>query len=352
MRYVLILILLMPFAVQAQNYPAYTSVYVNDFADLIDAETEARIVKSLKAVKAERGVEMTVVTIESRLDYGPSDAIEPFATGLFNSWGIGDPRRNDGILVLVARQDRDMRIELGKGYPPVFDDRVKRVIDHHFIPWFKEDEYAKGIEAGVTETIKRTRLEFTDAGYTTSSRLRLEADNIASSVRSGGFFAWILGALAIVSSGFGGFRFRRFLRNRPRQCDLCGRKMTRLSEESDDKWLAHGQKVEESLNSKDYDVWYCAHDDHVLIEGYRAWFSGYSACPSCDYRTLHSLRTVLSSATTSSSGRARIDYNCRNCDHSYSETVTIPRKSKSSSSSSGSSFSGGSSSGGGASGSW
>ena len=76
-----------------------------------------------------------------------------------------------------------------------------------------------------------------------------------------------------------------------------------------------------------------------------------AACPDCGFRTLHSQRTVLEAATTSQSGRARVDYDCRNCTHQHTEYVTIAKKSERSSSSGGS-FGGGSSSGGGASGSW
>lgn len=363
MKHLIFLLFLLPTLALAQDrptsntdgtadLPAYTSTYINDFAGIISPEATENIRAMLEQVRKERGVEMTVVTIRSRNDFGDWNAIEPFATALFNKWGVGDAKRNDGIMVLVAWQDRDMRIELGAGYPPVFDDRVKAVIDHHFIPWFREEKYSEGIEAGVAETIKRTWLEFDNDGYTTRSRIWAEANNAIESTRSGGIFAWIFGAVGIAGAGLGAVGFRRWRRNKPRICDLCGRKMERLSEISDDQYLSHGQKVEESLNSKDYDVWYCRHEDHVMIEGYKSWFSGFGTCPNCDFVTLHSERTVLTSATTSSSGMARVDYSCRNCDHKYSEKVVIPKKSSSSSSSSSGSFGGGSSSGGGASGSW
>ncbi len=345
-----IILAIFPVALLAQSYPDHTSTFVNDFADLIDPETEARIVAELEAVREERGVEMTVVTIHSRKDYGNFGAIEPFATGLFNYWGVGDATRNDGIMVLVAVDDRDMRIELGDGYPDIFDDIVKRVIDHHFLPYFKNDQYAEGIENGVIETIRRTKLDYTAEGLTFGSRVRVEGSNIRDIILGGGIITWLV---VVFGSIFGISGFRRYLRNKPRICNICDRQMERLSEVADDAHLDQGQLVEESLKSKDYDVWYCRNDDHVMIEGYRRWFSAYSACPSCNYRTLHSHRTVLNAATTSSTGSARIDYDCQNCDYTDTETVTIPMISKtSSSSSSGGSFGGGSSSGGGASGSW
>jgi uncharacterized protein len=145
---------------------------------------------------------------------------------------------------------------------------------------------------------------------------------------------------------------RRWRRNRPRACAQCDATMIRAGEAADDEHLDGGQRLEEFLKSVDYDVWYCADCGHMRIERYPAWFSGHGSCPRCDYKTLKTTTTVLQSATTTSTGRKRIDYDCQHCGYENSETRTIPKKSKSSSGSGRSSFGGGSSSGGGASGSW
>ncbi|MEY8842814.1 YgcG family protein, partial [Cribrihabitans sp. XS_ASV171] len=98
------------------DYPGYDEIYVNDYAGLLSSEAEARVRQDLKDLYARAGIEMTVLTIENMGAYGHQGAIEPFATGLFNAWGIGNAARNDGVLVLVARYDREMRIEIGSGY--------------------------------------------------------------------------------------------------------------------------------------------------------------------------------------------------------------------------------------------
>lgn len=363
-------LLLFPTLVWAQTFPSPLSSYVNDYIDIIDEETEARISETLRELRQTTGVEMTVVTINSRHDYGSFSSIADFGTALFNAWGVGNKDRNDGILVVVAKSDRDMRVALGSGYPPVYDDRMKRVIDHYYLPYFKEGLFAKGIEAGVAETIKRAVLETAAAAETPRTNLPVsselsdaekiarqqEMDRRESAYQRRSFMSWALGFVSFVSAIAGGWYFIRWRRNRPRFCDICTRAMIRLSEDDEDTYLNRGQTVEERVGSKDYDVWLCPHDDHIQIESYGRWFSGHSACGNCGFKTLHSQRTTLVSATTSSSGRARVDYSCKNCGHSYSETVTIPRKStpssSSSSSSAGGSFGGGSSSGGGASGSW
>jgi uncharacterized protein len=150
-------------ATHAQDLPAPQTPFVSDLADLIDAETESGITRELRTLKQERGTEMAVVTIDSRATYGGDTSLEAFSTGLFNDWGIGDADRNDGILFLVSRDDRETRIELGAGYAPIYDDRMKAVIDNTIMPHFRQGDFAAGIDAGVLEIIKRTEFAFADS---------------------------------------------------------------------------------------------------------------------------------------------------------------------------------------------
>jgi uncharacterized protein len=149
-----------PAAAQEQAYPDPLSPYVSDHADLIGPEAEARLTEALSLLREETGTEFAVVTIPTRAAYAPSASLEAFATGLFNSWGIGDPAKNDGILVLVIPEDREMRIELGAGYPPVWDTVAENVIDNSFLPRFREDLYEEGIERGTLATIDRIARPF------------------------------------------------------------------------------------------------------------------------------------------------------------------------------------------------
>jgi len=137
----------------AQSYPEYNSTTVNDYAGLLDDTSEARVVAQLEALKKDTGVEMAVLTLSRQEMFAPDITLEKFATGLFNEWGIGDKISNDGVLVLVMKTDRAMRIELGGSYGRDWDRAAARVIDRSFLPAFKEDRYQYGIEAGVTDTI-------------------------------------------------------------------------------------------------------------------------------------------------------------------------------------------------------
>ncbi|SDJ31220.1 TPM domain-containing protein [Aliiruegeria lutimaris] len=328
--------------------PGYRDVYINDYAGLLEEAAEERIRLDLIELYDQTGIEMTVLTIGSMKDYGYDGTIESFSTRLFNTWGIGNADQNNGVLILVARYDRQMRIEIGAGYAASRDEDMQRVIDKVFLPAFRRDAYQEGIEAGVDATIREVAGVY-PGGYEHSTLERGWSVIWRSLQNLGG---WFLGIVA-VPLGAALVWFRRYLRNRPRACGHCGTMMLRAGEEADDEHLDGGQRLEEFLKSVDYDVWHCPGCGHMTIERYQGWFTTYSTCPECGYRTLETTSHVLSAATKTSTGRKRIDYDCKNCSYSDSETRTIPKISESSSSgSSRSSFGGGSSSGGGASGSW
>ena len=347
--FVLISVLcLYAFPVTAQTYPDYSEIYVNDFAELLSHSEKAAIRADLQELREKRDIEFTVVTIRYMSDYGHHGTIEPFATGLFNHWGVGDANRNDGVMMLIARYDRKMRIEVGSGYGTSKDVSLRQIIDNTITPQFKSGNYADGIADGVAAVIYDLIGEYPgEIDGTITQKARGFVTRLIDTLK------WALIPVGGALSAFGWWMYRRWSRFRKRRCPVDGVKMQLLAEHWDDKHLNEGERTEEELKSVDYDVWLCPDCEHLTIEAYKSWFSRYSACRNCNYKTLEGTTTILQSATTTSTGRKRIDYECHHCTENYSVTKTIPKVSKSSSSSGGSSsFGGGSSSGGGASGSW
>lgn len=161
-----LLLITLPFSVFAQDYPAYQSLYVNDFAGIIDADTEMQITQTLTALRRDKGIEMTVVTVQTLADYNSTQSVPAFATGLFNHWGVGDATRNDGVLFLVALNEREVFIALGAGYPESYSARMDEVFARHVKPHFLDENYARGIQMGVNETIKRTAPVYVDLSET------------------------------------------------------------------------------------------------------------------------------------------------------------------------------------------
>ena len=79
---------------------------------------------------------------------GSKNRFESYATSLFNHWKIGNRKENDGVMLLVAKADRKVRIELGAGYGSSMNRSMKQVIDHTIVPEFKRGAFGKGIYKG------------------------------------------------------------------------------------------------------------------------------------------------------------------------------------------------------------
>ena len=140
-------------ALAQSGYPTRAGAHVNDFADVLTAEDEAELRNTLQSLQSERGIEGVVVTVDAVADYGTGDDVESFAANLFNRWAIDDRETNDGFLILVAVQDRRVRIELGRAYGRRYDDAMQRVIDEEMLPAFREGAYGAGILAGTDATV-------------------------------------------------------------------------------------------------------------------------------------------------------------------------------------------------------
>lgn len=127
--------------------------YANDFADVLTAETENYINSTGRAYQKTDGVQIVAVTIESLEDA----SIEDYAYDIFNEWGIGNKTDDNGILILLSVDDREIRVEVGDGMEGVFNDaKVGRMIDRLALPHFAENDFDSGIRNlydGITQVI-------------------------------------------------------------------------------------------------------------------------------------------------------------------------------------------------------
>lgn len=133
----------------AQGLPDWITPYVSDFAEVLSPAEEARLTAKLERLRQDPGVEVAVVTVARLRDYGFESDIAKFSKDLFNQWGIGNSSRNDGALILVSTQDREVRIALGSGYSALWDARAQRVIDAIMLPLLTEGHYPAGLNAGL-----------------------------------------------------------------------------------------------------------------------------------------------------------------------------------------------------------
>ncbi len=130
----------------AQTFPKPTG-RVNDFASVIDPASEAEIDRQLDLLERNTTSEIAVATVKS-LDDMP---VEEYGNRLFKAWGVGQGKQDNGVLVLVAPNERKMRIEVGYGLEGVLPDGLAgQVIRDDFTPSFKNGDYSGGIRNGVS----------------------------------------------------------------------------------------------------------------------------------------------------------------------------------------------------------
>jgi len=140
------------------NYPTPNdNFFVNDFADVIDTETEWDIQNIAVQLHEKTTAQVVVVTINSLEGL----SIEEYAVNLFRNWGIGTAEKNNGVLILVAIEDRWSRIEVGYGLEGALTDaETRRIQDGYMIPAFQEGDYSAGIKNGFLATVHKVYNEY------------------------------------------------------------------------------------------------------------------------------------------------------------------------------------------------
>ncbi|KJJ85987.1 membrane protein containing DUF477 [Candidatus Omnitrophus magneticus] len=119
---------------------------VNDYAEVISENASASISKILNLIKEKTSVEIAVVTVKDTAGV----EINEYAVELYKSWGIGKKGEDNGILVLMAINDRKCRIEVGYGMEGIVTDAYSKIIiDELMIPHFKKGDFDGGILSGV-----------------------------------------------------------------------------------------------------------------------------------------------------------------------------------------------------------
>jgi len=156
-KFLIALLFLIASPVAAYYNPGAPSGFVSDFANVIDDSLETQMENKLVEFEKETSNEISVVTIND-LD---GDYIENFAEKLFKDWGIGKKDVNNGVLVLVAVEDRKMRIEVGYGLEGALTDAQSNwIINNEMKPNFQAGNYGEGISLAVDKIIGATKGEY------------------------------------------------------------------------------------------------------------------------------------------------------------------------------------------------
>lgn len=127
------------------TFPELTGRVV-DNADLLTAADEAALTEELRALEEKSSDQLVVVTLPSLQGY----TIEDYGYQLGRHWGIGTAKLNNGVLLIVAPNERKVRIEVGRGLEGTLTDALSRIIiESTILPRFREGNFAAGIKDGV-----------------------------------------------------------------------------------------------------------------------------------------------------------------------------------------------------------
>jgi uncharacterized protein len=148
---------LLPIFVLAYYNPGKPTGFVNDFSGTLNGQQISDLNIKLDNFEKESSNELAVVLIKN-LD---SDTIENFAEKLFKDWGIGKDKQDNGVLLLIAMEDRQMRIEVGYGLEGALTDAQSySIIQNDLVPFFRSGDYYGGINKTVDNIILATKGEY------------------------------------------------------------------------------------------------------------------------------------------------------------------------------------------------
>ncbi|MDZ7588276.1 MAG: TPM domain-containing protein [Parasphingorhabdus sp.] len=138
----------------AQTFPPLTGRVV-DAANILPPQQAADLSNRLEALEAQSQRQLVVATIPDLQGYDIAD----YGYQLGRAWGIGDQQRNDGILLIVAPNDRKVRIEVGYGLEGIMTDALSnQIIQQQILPRFRDGDMPGGIVAGTDALIAQLQL--------------------------------------------------------------------------------------------------------------------------------------------------------------------------------------------------
>jgi len=131
--------------------------HVNDYANMISPAAKAELEKELNSFEQTDSTQIVILTIPSL----EGEVLEEFSVKAAESWKIGQKGKDNGVIFLVSKQDKKIRVEVGRGLEgPLTDLTAGRIVDLVIKPSFKRGDFDGGFVAGVHSLIDAARGEF------------------------------------------------------------------------------------------------------------------------------------------------------------------------------------------------
>jgi uncharacterized protein len=162
---IICMLLLFPIAGMAQDklpVPSSPGSWVNDYAGVFSQAEASRLDQKLNGFEYRNSTQIFVVTIDDNGGY-PVSVLAPM---IGEAWGVGQKGKDNGLLMLVDMQDRDVQISTGYGLEEFVPDAIaKRVVENEIVPSFKQGAYFEGIDAATDVLISLVEGKFTPDQY-------------------------------------------------------------------------------------------------------------------------------------------------------------------------------------------
>jgi uncharacterized protein len=158
MRFVAILIAFLFSALPAMAAPSFPHLTgrVVDDAHILSEQTKSDLDQKLAALESKNSRQLVVVTVPSLQGYEISD----YGYQLGRAWGIGQAKLNNGVLFIIAPNERKVRIEVGYGLEPILTDALSElIIQQAVLPRFRTGDFNGGTEAGVAALTQQLSLD-------------------------------------------------------------------------------------------------------------------------------------------------------------------------------------------------
>jgi uncharacterized protein len=175
-RLLLALLLLVPLTAQAQTFPKRDREPVVDAANLLSPAQKAEITALSEDINKATTRQFVVATIPDLQGYDIAD----YGYRLGRAWGIGQKDANNGIILIVAPNERKVRIEVGYGLEPIMTDALSNsIIQDTILPKFREKDMPGGIVAGAQAIAEQMKLPLEAA----ETRAKAQADKVTAQPR-------------------------------------------------------------------------------------------------------------------------------------------------------------------------
>ncbi|MBN1467855.1 MAG: TPM domain-containing protein [Fusobacteriaceae bacterium] len=190
----LMICLLLSLTIYGKDYPNYKG-FINDYANILDSQTENQLETWSKELQQKTTAEIGILTVDS-LD---GEDIESYANNVFRKWGIGNKEKNNGILFVVSKGDRKVRIEVGYGLEGVINDgKAGDILDNYVVPYYRDNNFGEGTVEGYKAIYSEIAKEYNIESEVSPKQLAQKQTEEKSGGGSNIFFFLIVGIIIII----------------------------------------------------------------------------------------------------------------------------------------------------------